>query len=102
MYHNQSQFTGGLSGLIGINILAFLITILTFGICYPWAVVMKIRWETKHTIIDGRSLRFDGTAMGLFGQYIKWLLLSFLTCGIYGFWLTIKVKQWVTKHTHFV
>lgn len=96
----ESKFTGGLLGLIGINILAGLITIVTLGIGAPWAICVRERWIARHTVIDGRRLYFDGTGAQLFGNYIKWFLLTLVTLGIYGFWLSIKMKQWVVKHTH--
>ena len=97
-----SQFTGGLLGLIGINLLQALMIGLSFGLGTPWAICMKERWMARHTIIDGQQLTFDGTGSQLFGNYIKWFLLTVLTLGIYGFWLDIKMKQWITKHTHHV
>lgn len=99
---NESKFTGGLLGLIGINILQSLIMFLTLGLAVPWAVCMKERWIAKHTILDGRQVYFDGTGGQLFGNYIKWFLLTIITLGIYGFWLDIKMKQWIVKHTHLV
>ena len=96
----ESKFTGGLLGLIGINILSGLIMGITLGIALPWAVCMKEKWYTEHTIVDGKKLVFDGNAVQLFGNYIKWFLLSLITCGIYSFWLSIKMKQWVVSHTH--
>jgi uncharacterized membrane protein YjgN (DUF898 family) len=96
----ESKFTGGLLGLIGINILGFIITSITLGIGAPWAIVMKQSWYVKHTIIDGHKLTFDGTGGQLFGSYIKWFLLTIITLLIYGLWLPIKIKQWTTKHTH--
>ena len=99
---NESKFTGGLLGLIGINILQSLIMFLTLGLAVPWAVCMKQRWIAKHTILDGRQVYFDGTGGQLFGNYIKWFLLTIITIGIYGFWLDIKMKQWIVKHTHLV
>ena len=96
----ESKFTGGLLGLIGIGILQFLITLFTLGIGAPWAVCLKQRWLTKHTVIDGQQLVFDGTGAQLFGKYIIWFLLTIITFGIYGFWLSIKMQQWVTQHTH--
>lgn len=96
----QSYFDGGLLQLIGWRLLGGFITLITLGICAPWAICMVYNWEVKHTVIDGRRLRFEGTAMGLFGHWIKWLLLTIITLGIYGFWVQIKVKQWKTKHTH--
>ena len=59
-------------------------------------------WETKHTVINGKRLKFDGTALQLFGNWIKWLLLTIVTLGIYSFWLGIKLKQWKTKHISFI
>lgn len=97
----QSQFTGGLWGLIGINILQGLLIMITLGFGAPWAICMKERWIAKHTFIDGHQLTFDGTGGQLFGCYIKWFLLTIITLGIYGFWLEIKMKQWLVKHTHF-
>lgn len=96
----ESKFTGGLLGLIGINILQSLLCVITLGIGVPWAICIKERWIAKHTIIDGHQLVFDGTGAQLFGNYIKWLLLSIITLGIYLFWLDIKMKQWIVKHTH--
>ena len=97
----QSQFTGGLLGLIGISILQGLLIMITLGLGAPWAICMKERWIAKHTYIEGRQLAFDGTGAQLFGSYIKWFLLTIITLGIYSFWLSIKMKQWLVKHTHF-
>ena len=97
----ESQFTGGLLGLIGINLLQVIMITITLGLGTPWAICVKERWIAKHTIIDGKQLAFDGTGGQLFGNFIKWFLLTILTLGIYGFWLDIKMKQWLTKHTHF-
>lgn len=98
----ESYFDGGLFQLIGWKLLGGLITLITLGICYPWAVCMVYNWEVKHTVIEGKRLEFDGKAIGLFGNWIKWLLLTIITFGIYGFWVNIKLKKWITKHTHFV
>ena len=97
----KSYFDGGLLQLIGWQILGGLVTALTLGICYPWAICMIYRWEAKHTVINGRRLKFNGTALQLFGNWIKWLLLTIITLGIYSFWLNIKLIQWKTKHTEF-
>ena len=97
----ESFFDGGLLQLIGWRLAGSFITLITLGICYPWAFCMVYRWEAKHTVINGRRLAFDGTAFQLFGSWIKWLLLSFITLGIYTFWLGIKLKKWKVKHTRF-
>ena len=97
----KSYFDGGLLQLIGWQILGGLVTAVTLGICYPWAICMIYRWEAKHTVINGRRLKFNGTAIQLFGNWIKWLLLTIITLGIYSFWLNIKLIKWKTKHTEF-
>lgn len=97
----RSYFDGKLLGLIGLNILVWVITIITLGLAYPWVIVLKLRWMTKHTVIEGRRLRFDGTGSGLFGNYVIWLVFTFITLGLYGFWLSIAMKEWSVKHTHF-
>lgn len=98
----SSYFDGGLLSYIGYVLLGSLITGLTFGICYPFALVLIYRWKINHTVVEGRRLQFHGTAIGLFGQWIKWFLLTIVTFGIYGFWVFIKLEQWKTKHTTFI
>lgn len=61
------RFDGGALTWLGVGIGGFLITVLTLGICYPWAVVMTYRWKTKHTVLNGFRLCFTGSAWGLFG-----------------------------------
>ena len=96
----ESYFDGGLLQLIGYHLLGLLVTVLTLGICLPWAFTMVYDWETKHTVINGERLTFDGTAVGLFGNWIKWLLLTVITLGIYGLWVGIALKKWRMAHTH--
>lgn len=97
----RSIFDGGLLELIAIRFIGSIITIVTLGICAPWAVVAVERYMAKHTIIDGKRLRFDGTATQLFGNWIKWLGLIIITFGIYSFWVNLAMKKWIVKHTHF-
>ncbi|WP_442601982.1 DUF898 family protein [Paenibacillus sp. KN14-4R] len=100
-YSGKSYFDGGLLSLIGVNILGILVTCVTLGICYPWALVMNYRWKIEHTVVEGRRLKFEGTAVGLFGNWIKWWLLCIITIGIYSFWLIIALEKWKAKHTTF-
>ena len=101
MANGESFFDGGLSQLIGWSILGGLITIVTVGICYPWALCMIYGWKINHTVIEGRRLRFTGSAIGLFGNWIKWFLLCIITFGIYSFWLGIALEKWKVRNTVF-
>lgn len=97
----KSYFDGGLIELVIISIFGTLITVITLGIAFPWALCMVYNWEVRHTVVDGKRMYFDGNAVQLFANWIKWLVLTIITFGIYSFWLRIKLKQWITKHTHF-
>ena len=97
----DSYFDGGLFQLLGWTLLGTVLTFITFGICAPWAICMIYNWEIKHTVINGRRLKFDGTALGLFGKWILWLMLIVNTFGLYGFWVNIALKKWKTEHTSF-
>ena len=124
---NNSVFTGRLLNLIGTWIVMILIigimagagvaAIMTVGkdggtmqlvsiaatavlalIGLAWAAIRFIKWDTKHTVISGNSIKFNGNAFQLLGNCIKWTFLSIITVGIYALWLPIKVRKWKVKH----
>lgn len=103
MQSNSRRFTfdGGAATYIGTALLGFLITAVTLGLCYPFAVVLRERWRAKHSYIDGKQLIFTGSAWGLFGNWIKWLLLSIITLGIYLFWVGPRIQKWIWENTDF-
>lgn len=97
----ESKFDGGILELIGLNIVQWLIIGCTLGIALPWAMCMKYKWISSHTIVEGRRLKFVGTGGSLFFNYIKWWFLTIITLGIYSFWLEIKLQQWKVENTIF-
>ena len=103
MQYNSKRFSfdGGAATYLGTAILAILITIVTFGICYPFALVLRQRWRAKHSYIDGKQLIFTGSAWGLFGNWIKWLLLVVITFGIYLLWVGPRIQKWIWVNTDF-
>jgi uncharacterized membrane protein YjgN (DUF898 family) len=94
-------FDGGAATYVGTALLGYLITVVTLGICYPFALVLGERWRAKHSYIDGQQLVFTGTAWGLFGNWLKWLALCFITFGIYLFWVVPRIQKWTWEHTDF-
>lgn len=94
-------FDGCARTYFGIALLGVLISVLTLGLCYPWALVLTERWKASHTFIDGQQLRFTGTALGLLPRWILWLLLSILTVGVYLLWVAPQLQKWKTEHTEF-
>jgi uncharacterized membrane protein YjgN (DUF898 family) len=98
----NSFFDGTLVSFIGWSFIGFLLTALTFGICYPWALCLVYGWKINHTVIDGHRMKFSGSAFSLFGNWIKWFFLSVITLGIYLFWVGIKLEDWKAKNTNFI
>lgn len=97
----ESRFTGGAFANFFINLVVIIVTACTLLLAYPAMLCWKMRWQTKHTYINGRHLVFDGKAMQLFGKYIIWLLLSIITLGIYYLLcMRVNLLKWSTKHTH--
>jgi uncharacterized membrane protein YjgN (DUF898 family) len=95
----QFAFDGGAATYFGTALLSLVITVVTLGICYPFALVLRERWRAKHSYIEGRQLVFNGSAWGLFGLWWKWLLLLIITLGIYGFWVGPRLYRWRWEHT---
>ena len=95
------SFDGGAGTYIGTGLLGFIITVVTAGICYPFALVLRERWRAKHSLIDGQRLVFTGTAWGLFGLWLKWWILSLITFGIYALWVGPQLAAWKWEHTEF-
>lgn len=97
---NESTFDGKLLQLIGLNLLTYLLTIISFGLLFPFTICYKLKWEAKHTIINRKKIVFNGKTMSLIGHYLLWWFLSIITFGIYGLWLPMKVYGWQVKNTH--
>lgn len=95
------SFDGGAATYVGTALLAFLITVVSIGICYPFAFVLRERWRAKHSLIDGKRLIFTGSAWGLLGRWLLWLLLIIVTLGIYSFWVGPRLQRWKWENTDF-
>ena len=97
----DSYFDGGLIELIGWKLLAFIITLVTLGFAWPWAKCMIYSYQIKHTVYNGKRLKFVGTGGDLFVNNFKWVLLSIITFGIYAFFIPVKKTKWVISNIYF-
>ena len=97
----DSYFDGSLIELIGWRLLAFLITIITLGIAAPWGSCMLYAYQMKHTVYNGKRLKFEGTGGDLFVNQFKWVLLTIITFGIYAIFVPVKKTKWVISNIHF-
>ena len=98
---SEFKFTGGAANYFGTSLLAFLITVFTLGICYPFALVLMERWKAKHATISNKKVVFTGTGLGLFGLWLKWFFLTLITLGIYSFWVGPQIQKWKWENLAF-
>lgn len=96
--NDKSYFDGKLLGLIGRKILLVFLTIITLGLAFPWTFCMVERWMAKHTLINGKRLKFIGRGGNLFGKYLLWCFLTIITFGIFGIWFGLNLEKWRVKH----
>jgi uncharacterized membrane protein YjgN (DUF898 family) len=94
-------FDGGPVSYVRTGVVAAVITVCTFGIGFPFALVRLERWRAKHTYIDGQRLMFSGTGMGLFALMIRLCLLCVITMGIYSLWVVPRIQAWKVENTDF-
>lgn len=94
-------FDGGAGSYFVTGLLAFIVTVFSFGLLLPWAIVMRESWKARHTFINGHRLMFTGTGMGLFGNWIKWWALTVITFGFYSFWIVPRLQKWKVEHHAF-
>lgn len=97
----ESKFDGSVFETFCVSLGASLLTAITFGIAFPWALCIIWNFIVSHVVIDGKRLSFDGHGGQLLGNWIKWFILTIITFGIYGFWVMPRLCNWVAKHTHF-
>jgi uncharacterized membrane protein YjgN (DUF898 family) len=95
------RFDGGAGSFFLVGLGASLLSTVTLGLALPWSMCMYFRWQTEHTIVNGRRLRFTGTGGGLFGHYLKWWVLTVVTLGIYSFWVWPRMIRWCTERQDF-
>lgn len=91
-------FDGGAGSYLLVGIGSFLLTVCTLGLALPWAICMRYRWRSQHTLVYGRRVIFTGTGIGLFGNYIKWWIFTIITLGIYLFWVVPRLTRWIVEH----
>ena len=93
------EFDGRARDFVIIGFVAFLLIVFTFGLAFPWATTMLLRWKTNHTLVNGRRLKFKGTGSGLFGKWIVWWLLSIITFGLFGIIVWARYQKWIVENT---
>ncbi len=75
---NSLKFNGNGAELLGIMLLNWLLTSITFGIYYPWARVNRLKYFWENTQLNDSPFVFHGTGKELFKGFIKVLIFFVL------------------------
>lgn len=79
-HHVPIEFTGSGSEYFRIWIVNLLLTLVTFGIYYPWAKVRKLRYFYGNTVVAGHALDFHGEPK----KMLRGTLLAGVLFVVYG------------------
>lgn len=95
------RFEGTGFGFGWLLIWTTVLSVLTFGLYFPWAYSAQQRWICANTYVNGRRLKFVGTGMGYFFNWLIILVLTTITFGLYAPWGYCSFKRWETTNTRF-
>lgn len=100
---NQGRFEFRGTGLscLWLFLWTWVLTLITFGLFFPWAYSAQQRWISEHTFIDQRQLAFQGTGFGFFWNWILIMVLTIITFGLYMPWGFCRLKRWQTNNLSF-
>jgi uncharacterized membrane protein YjgN (DUF898 family) len=70
IHHLRVVFTGSGSEYFRIWLVNLLLTLVTFGIYYPWAKVRRLRYFYGNTVVGGEPLDFHADPKKMFKGYV--------------------------------
>ena len=93
-------FNGTGLGYLWIFIWTNVLTIITFGLFFPWAASAAMRWFVGCTTLNGKKLVFRGTGLAFLGNWLLIMVLSVITFGLYLPWGMCRVYRWMINNIH--
>lgn len=97
----RMAFDGDVTGYLATRLAAALITVLTLGFGFPYALVLVQRWNARHLVLGGSRVVFGGRASDLLRDWVVWWPCVLLTLGFYAFAVFPRVIRWVWDHTDY-
>ena len=77
-------FAGKGSELFGIMLVNWILTLVTFGLYYPWAKVRELKYIYSSTALNKDQFEFHGTGRELFKGYVKVIIFFGLLLFVFG------------------
>jgi len=95
------EFRGSGLGYFWLLTWTSVLTVITFGLFFPWSFSAQQRWIASNTYVNDRQLVFNGTGLAFLGHWILIVILLIITIGIYIPWAYCQVKRWEVENTDF-
>ncbi len=93
------SFRGHARDFIGIYVKGWLLTILTFGLYYPFWQNRRQTFMATQAYFGNQKFEFDGQGRDLFWSYLLHLLLTLPTLGLCWMWYWAKVQRYYASRT---
>ncbi|MCJ7665240.1 MAG: YjgN family protein [Actinobacteria bacterium] len=92
------KFEGNGGALFCLFFVQGILTAITLGIYYPWAMVKIIEYFAECLTLDGKKFEFGGNGGELFCLFFVNALLTGITLGIYYPFAMLKVEKYFTEN----
>ena len=95
------EFRGTGLSFFWLMVWTYVLTVITFGLFWPWAYTAQQKWIAENSFIDGKQLVFKGTGLGFFGTWLVIMIFIIITFGIYTPWAFCRIKRWQFNNLFF-
>lgn len=93
----QFKFTGEGGKFFCLFFVQGLLTFITFGIYYPWAIKNILAYFADNLTLDGKKFKFDGDGADMFSLFLVQYLLIGITCGLYTPVAELQIRKYLLE-----
>lgn len=87
-------FLGNGKDLFKIQIVNFILNVITLGIFYPWAKARKLQYIYNNTAFEDHPFAFTGTGKEMFKGFIKAILFIVAAYAIFLYLVYLQMPGW--------
>ncbi len=88
------SFLGNGTELFKIQIVNFILNVITIGLYYPWAKARKLQYIYSNTTFEDHPFAFTGTGNEMFRGFIKAILFFIAAYAIFFFLVYMQMPGW--------
>jgi len=92
------KFKGNGGELFCVFFVQGILTLITLGVYYPWAMVKIIKYFADCLTLEGKKFKFEGSGGEFFCIIFVNILLITITLGIYYPFALLKIRKYYTEN----